>query len=282
MEHHVQVTPEYELWVQEQGSGTPLVLVMGANASGVGWPQPLVDRLAAQHRVIRFDHRDTGRSTWAFGEHPYPLTELAEDVIRVLDGLDIPAAHVVGMSLGGTLVQLLLVQHPERLLSGTIFATAALGAWLDEEAGLPGPEPELLALWEHLGDERGPEEEMRFRVEHWRILNGSGIAFDEAEFEGLERRIVEHTGHDRSSDAHALASQDGLDRGAELASVTVPALVIEAPKDPINPPPHAQYLADHLGNARLVTIPGMGHALPEAVHQPFAQALLAFTAEVDR
>src|SRR5689334_12576927 len=105
-EHRVQVTAEYELWVQERGSGTPLVLVMGANASGVAWPDELVDRLAAQHRVIRYDHRDTGLSTWAFDQHPYGLTDLAADVVRVLDALDIPAAHLVGMSMGGYLVQL--------------------------------------------------------------------------------------------------------------------------------------------------------------------------------
>ncbi|GLY14728.1 hydrolase [Kineosporia sp. NBRC 101677] len=275
------VSPDYTLWAEEQGAGSALVLVMGANASGVTWPDELVARLAARHRVIRYDHRDTGRSTWAFDEHPYPLTDLAADVVKLMDGLGIDRAHVVGMSLGGTLVQVLLLEHPERLLSATVFATAALGAWLDESAGLPGPQPELLELWEHLGDERGPEAELAFRVNHWRMLNGRALSFDPAEFERLERRIIEHTGHDRSSTAHARAAQDGLDRGPELAAVQVPVLVVEAPEDPINPPPHARYIADTIGNARLVTVPGMGHALSGPVTGPLADAVLSFTAEIE-
>ncbi|MBT0770447.1 alpha/beta hydrolase [Kineosporia sp. J2-2] len=279
MEHWVQVTPEYRLWVEERGSGTPLVLVMGANAAGVAWPDELVERLAARHRVIRYDHRDTGRSTEAFDEHPYGLTDLAADVVKVLDALEIPAAHLVGMSMGGYLVQLLLLDHPERVLSATVFATAALGAWNAE--GLPGPDPGLLRLWEHLGDERGPAEELDFRVEHWRLLNGSRIPFDPAEFRRHERRAVEHAGHDRSPTAHARAAQDGLDRGAELAAVTVPVLVIEAPEDPINPPPHAAHIAGSIGSARLVGIPGLGHALPAAVLGPLAEVLTGFIGEVD-
>ncbi|GAB6900889.1 alpha/beta fold hydrolase [Kineosporia succinea] len=277
-EHRVPVTPDYELWVEERGSGTPLVLVMGANASGAAWPDGLVDALAAEHRVIRFDHRDTGRSTWAFDEHPYALTDLASDVVAVLDALGVAKAHVVGMSLGGTLVQLLLLDHPERLFSATVLATAALDAWQVE--GMPGPSPQLLDLWEHLSDERDARQEMAFRVEHWRLLNGPVIPFDDDEFRRQEQVVIEHTGHDGSSTAHARASQDGLDRGAELAAVTVPTLVLEAPADPINPPPHAEHIARVIGNARLVSIPGMGHALPSAVHAPLAAAVLEFTSSV--
>jgi pimeloyl-ACP methyl ester carboxylesterase len=280
MEHRVQVTPEYRLWAQDQGSGTPLVLVMGANSSSAAWPDELVSRLSAQHRVIRYDHRDTGRSSAGFDEHPYGLTDLAADVVKLLDALEIPAAHLVGMSMGGYLVQLLLLDHPERVLSGTIFATTALGSWEDES--LPGPDPRLLELWEHLGDERGPEAKMAFRLQHWRMLNGAELPFDEQEFRDQEQRVIEHAGNDISPTAHARANQDGLDRGAELATVQVPVLVLEAPEDPINPQPNAQYIAERIAGAQLVRIPGMGHALPRVVLEPLADALLSFTAEVDK
>ena len=110
-EHTVVVDPHYTLWAEELGDpdGTPLLLVMGANASGVAWPDTLVDRLAVRHRVVRYDHRDTGRSTRAFAVHPYAIRDLADDALAVLDALGIDRAHVVGMSMGGTLVQLLLV-----------------------------------------------------------------------------------------------------------------------------------------------------------------------------
>ncbi|HYX97877.1 MAG TPA: alpha/beta hydrolase [Geodermatophilus sp.] len=61
----------------------------------------------------------------------------------------------------------------------------------------------------------------------------------------------------------------------------MPTLVVEAPEDPVNPPPHAAHLAAVIGSARLVTIPGMGHALPAAVVAALADAIAAHTAAVD-
>lgn len=288
MEHFVDVDDAYRLWVRETGppDGTPLLLVMGANASGVVWPDELVGRLAERHRVIIYDHRDTGRSTWAFDERPYAIRDLATDAVAVLDALGVDRAHVVGMSMGGVLVQLLLIDHPERLRSATVFCTAALGTGLatgdgEPDVDLPGPDPQLLALWAQMGDHREPEAELAWRVEHWRLLNGNVLDFDPEVFRQLEERVNEHSGRTDSPMAHALADQSGLERGAELVDVQVPTLVIEAPADPINPPPHATHLAAAIGGASMVTIAGMGHALPPAVLDPLAEAILALTASVD-
>jgi pimeloyl-ACP methyl ester carboxylesterase len=285
VEHEIEVAPDTRLWVEERGAGTPLLLVMGANASGVTWPEPLADALAARHRVIRYDHRDTGRSTRAFAERPYAIRDLATDAVAVLDGLGTDRAHVVGMSMGGTLVQLLLLDHPDRLLSATVFATSSLGAGLADVAGtgpaLPGPDPRLLELWAHLGDERDAAAEIDFRVAHWRLLNGDVLPFDPDEWRELEARVIAHAGTPENPAAHALADQDGLDRGPELAHVSVPTLVIEAPEDPVNPPPHARVLAGSIGGATLVTIPGMGHALAHAVLPALAGAVLEHTAAAE-
>ncbi|WP_204264056.1 alpha/beta fold hydrolase [Geodermatophilus normandii] len=275
-----------DLWAEERGdpAAPPLLLVMGANAGGLGWPEELVDLLAARHRVIRYDHRDTGRSSAVFDRSPYAIRDLATDAVAVLDGLGVDRAHVVGMSLGGTLVQLLLLDAPHRLRSATVFATSALGAGLADVAGtggLPGPAPELLAYWQTMGQERDREAELGWRVEHWRLLSGGALPFDAAWFRAQEERAMEHAGTVRSPVAHALADQSGLDRGAELAAVRVPTLVAEAPEDPINPPPHAAHLAATIGGARLVTVPGMGHALPPVVHGPLAAAVTAHTVAAD-
>jgi pimeloyl-ACP methyl ester carboxylesterase len=283
MERFVDVAPNVRLWVDDSGrpNGTPVLLIMGANASGLGWPEELTERLREQHRVIRYDHRDTGRSTWAFDEHPYGLTDLAEDAIAVLDALDIDRAHVVGMSMGGILVQLLLLDHSDRLRSATLFSTTAIYVGPDAPE-LPGPDPRLLELWQHLADPRDLEAELDWRVEHWRLLNGDVLDFDEGEFRALELRQIEHAGRPDNPAAHARADQSGLDRGAGLAKVTVPTLVVEAPEDPINPPPHASHLANVIGGAQLVTIPGMGHALGRPVIGPLTDAILAHTARVDQ
>jgi pimeloyl-ACP methyl ester carboxylesterase len=277
----LEVAPGVRLWVEESGDpgASPLLLIMGANASSVVWPDPFVTMLAKHHRVVRYDHRDTGRSTWAFDDHPYAVADLAGDAVAVLDALGVERAHVVGMSMGGTLVQLLLLDHPERLLSATMFCTSALGAGLagDSAPDLPDPDQRLLALWEQMAEPRDREAEITWRVEHWRLLNGEAVPFDADEFRRLEERAIDHASRHDNTAAHARADQTGLDRGAELAAVTTPTLVIEAPEDPINPPPHAAHLAGAISSARLVAVPGMGHALSAPILAPLAEAILAFT-----
>ena len=276
------------LWADATGraDASALLLVMGANATGIAWPDALVSRLAERHRVIRYDHRDTGRSSRAFAERPYPLTALAEDAIAVLDGFGAERAHVVGMSLGGLLVQLLLLDAPERVLSATLFSTGALGGDppLPGEAELPGPSAGGARDVGAPRHARTREEEVAFSLEHWRLLSGAeaGGHFDPDEFRELEERVRAHTGHDDPIAAHALADQSGLARGRELAGVATPTLVVEAPLDPVYAPEHAHHLARVIPGARSTAIPGMGHALPAAILPDLAAAILAHTAEVER
>jgi pimeloyl-ACP methyl ester carboxylesterase len=290
VERFVDVAPGVQLWAEDipatgEHPGEPLLLVMGAASSGLVWPDTLIDLLAERHRVIRYDHRDTGRSTAAFDDAPYAATDLAADSIAVLDAFDVPRAHVVGMSLGGLLVQLMLLDHPDRIASATVFCTAALPTPdqprpdLPTSAGpeLPGPDPALLRLWAELDDPRDHEAEVDWRVEHWRLLNGSGTPFDAAEFRALEERVIAHAGRHDPVTAHARMDTAGLARGAELTAVDVPTLVIEAPEDPAYPPPHAGHLTRTLGHGRAVRIPGMGHAINGTVVTPLAAAILTQT-----
>nr|WP_222131673.1 alpha/beta fold hydrolase [Pseudonocardia sp. C8] len=277
------------MWVEDlpaagDSPACPVLLVMGANAAGPSWPDGLVERLRERHRVVRYDHRDTGRSSRAFEDHPYGIADLAGDALTVLDACGIGRAHVVGMSMGGLLVQLLALDAPERLASATLLCTAALDA---HRAGLPGPPLELLRMWQELHDPRDEHGELTWRVEHWRLLAGDALPFDPAEFEALERRVMAHCGRVEPATAHALAGVDGLDRGDELGAITVPTLVVEAPADPVHPPPHAAYLAERIAGGRaeppvrLVSIEGMGHALPAAVLDPLAAELLEHAAEAE-
>jgi len=273
-ERWVAAAPGVRLWAEATGDpgAPPFLLVMGANASGLAWPDALVARLAEHNRVIRYDHRDTGRSTRAFATDPYAIAALAGDALAVLDAFGAERAHVAGMSLGGLLVQLLLLDAPERLHTATVFSTGPLHTPGTPE--LPGPTDEVMAMWQHLGEPRDREAEVAFNVEHWRLLSGGG-PFEPEEFRALERRIRDHAGTDAPTVAHALADPSNLDRGAELAGVTTPTLVIEAPLDPVYPPPNAGELARRIPGARLVTIPGMGHALPSRLIPQIADAMLS-------
>ncbi|MGW7020437.1 alpha/beta fold hydrolase [Streptomyces decoyicus] len=290
MQQFIDAAPGVRLWTEQRGAAgaAPLLLIMGAQATGVGWPEPLVDALAEHHRVIRYDHRDTGRSTWPFEERPYRIADLAEDAIAVLDGLGVGRAHVVGMSLGGMLAQMVLADHPDRLLSATLIGTSALSSTpytrpdgstvpVDE---LPGIAPEVLELWARPVEDHGPAAEVERRIEHWRVLVGDQLPFDTEYFRAFEHRVIEHTGHHRTSTAHGRAEHEGMLRTDRLAANEVPTLVVCAPAEPVFPPPHPQHLAQCVRGASVVEIPGMGHALPPAVLEPLATAVLAHTGAV--
>ncbi|WP_327380545.1 alpha/beta fold hydrolase [Streptomyces sp. NBC_01207] len=287
----IRIDDEVQLWAQDLGDprNPALLLVMGAGASGLGWPDELVAALTKEYRVIRYDHRDTGRSTYSFDEHPYSVLDLAADVVAVLDAYEIQRAHVVGMSMGGMLTQLLMANHPERVISATLIGTCALsGRPLTNPDGsstpadqLPGIDPKVLDLWARPVEDHGLEAELDRRVEHWRLLNGNQSTFDAEEFRALERRIIDHAGRYDSPMTHGRADHSGMDRTAELGRNQLPTLIISAGAEPVFPPAHARHMSQVIGNSRIVEVPAMGHALPLAVLPRLADAILTHTAQAD-
>ena len=93
-----------------------VLLVMGISNDALGWPQPFIDGLVdAGFQVIRYDHRDTGLSDWDV-DGGYSLADMAADAVAVLDALGVEQAHVVGVSMGGMIVQTMAIEHPDRIL----------------------------------------------------------------------------------------------------------------------------------------------------------------------
>lgn len=107
----------YEL----SGSGDPLVLVAGTGYPGATWPPELVERLAARHAVLTFDHRATGR-TPATRER-FSTRLFASDAVGLMDALGLDAAHVVGHSMGGRVGQWMALDRPDRVRSLVLAAT---------------------------------------------------------------------------------------------------------------------------------------------------------------
>jgi pimeloyl-ACP methyl ester carboxylesterase len=137
------------LWTERSGApeDPAVLLVMGTSAPAIGWPDELVEALVEAlveggRQVLRFDHRDTGRSDCVdFAARPYTLADLAADTVAVLDGHDVAAAHVVGASLGGAVAQWLAVHRPERVRTLTAIMTGPMGhdpgpAWARALGGL--------------------------------------------------------------------------------------------------------------------------------------------------
>jgi pimeloyl-ACP methyl ester carboxylesterase len=110
-------------------SDPAILLVMGAGASMDWWEDEFCERLAAGSRyVVRYDHRDTGQSTsYPPGAPGYTGDDLVADPIALLDVLGVRAAHVVGLSMGGALAQLMALDHREHVASLTLIATSPAG-----------------------------------------------------------------------------------------------------------------------------------------------------------
>ena len=285
------VRGDVTLWCERFGrrEHEPVLLIAGANAPASMWPDALIANLVEHgYRVMRYDHRDTGRSTTRdFDRAPYAINDLALDAIAVLDAYDVRRAHVVGLSMGGTIAQILAIDHAERLNSLTVMMTTALDVdfaaayaraahGADEAHGdLPGPDP---AVVRRLNEMHAPGEneveEIARRVAVWRALNGGRLVFDAEEFAARERRAIAHAGTVSPPVAHGRAQPVSVKRGAELRRVTSPTLVIQAGQDPLNPPPHGRRLADLIPTARFVELPKLGHALPSSILDEMA-ALLA-------
>ncbi len=254
----VDVADGVRLCVDASGAGEPLLLVHGAGCSLVAWPDGLVDRLARHHRVLRYDARDQGRSTtWPVGEPGYGTGDVVGDALAVLDDEGVDRAHVLGVSGGGVVGQLLTLDHPARVATLTLVSSTP-GA-----AGLPGMSDDLRAFFdggagEPDWDDR--DEVVAYLTELERPFQRGG--YDEA----LQRVIAQRT-VDRSNDLRAATTNPFLvDPGPpwddRLGEIAVPTLVVHGDDDPLFPLAHGEALAREIPRAELVVIAGAGHGVP--------------------
>jgi len=242
-------------------SDPTMLLIMGAMASAVWWPEDFCRQLADRGRyVIRYDHRDTGRSvSYAPGQIEYSVEDLADDAVGVLNAYGIDLAHLVGMSLGGFLSQLMALKYPDRVLTLTLIASGRLGP---DDPDIPPMDPRIPAYHAQAGavDWSDREAVVEYGVGAWRLLAGTAHPFDEATIRALAAQDFERTSNLLTSMNHALLSggERWFDR---LDEVRVPALIIHGTEDPVLPYAHGVALAEALPQATLLTLKGTGHEL---------------------
>ncbi|RAS70927.1 10-carbomethoxy-13-deoxycarminomycin esterase/esterase [Lentzea atacamensis] len=276
MAERVVETGQVRLWSEDLGdpAAPPIFLIMGANASAMGWPDEFVELLVGGgYRVIRYDHRDTGKST-TVPDATYDFTDLAQDALAVLDAHGVDKAHVVGVSMGGLIGQLLAVDHPGRLRSLTLALTGALDMGTTDETQPDNGEriSRMIALAEPGAD---VESELERRVALWRELHGDKLPFDAAEYRRLEERAIAHAGTFLPATGHVRLGATPLPRGAEdLRKAETPTLVLQASEDPFYPLGFGRHLAGLLPDARLLELDGMGHSIPATMHSVLADAIL--------
>lgn len=271
-----------ELCTQTFGSpdDPTLLLVAGMSSPMDWWDVGLCERLAAGgRRVVRYDLRDTGRSTtYPPGAPAYTGADLRRDVVALLDALEVDAAHLVGISMGGAMAQCIAVEHPGRVRSLTLIDTTA--ALPGVTGSLPGVEPALAAHFEAAAARGEPDwadgaAVVERLVDDQRAFMRAG--FEESRVRATATQVVE-----RSTDIAAMHNHAVLDPGpapaGSLADIAAPTLVVHGTADPLFPMPHGEALARAIPRAALLALDGVGHEPPPPPHwDVFVQALLEHT-----
>ncbi|MEE2776770.1 MAG: alpha/beta hydrolase [Acidobacteriota bacterium] len=262
-----------------------ILLIMGAGASMILWADTFCERLAEGGRlVIRFDNRDTGRTTCCpLGEPNYSMQDMADDAVAVLDHYGVDKAHIAGASMGGMIAQLVGLNHPERVLTLIpIMSSPDPGAVSDAMEGketrysLSPPSAVVFAALAAAAtlDWSDREAVLDNRVEMFKVLSGSAHPYDEAASRELFGREIDRANDFPASQNHGLvvaATERWHDR---LDTIGVPTLVIHGTEDPILPFDHGQAIADAIAGAKLLAMPGVGHELPEGELDTIVPAIL--------
>ena len=254
-----------------------ILLIAGASGSMLSWEEEFCERLAAGGRyVIRYDLRDTGRSvTYPPGKPGYTGHDLVEDAVGILEVLGIGRGHVVGISMGGAVAQIVALEHPERVASLTLISTSPavpgvrdLQPMSDELRAFfaePPPEPnwsDRAAVVEYL-------------VESARPYAAKSRPFDEAPWRELAGRDFDRSIDIASANNHFLA-QEGPGTQKQLGDITAPTLVLHGTEDPLFPG-HGEALAREIPNAELVLLERTGHELPREIWDEVVPAILRHT-----
>ncbi|HMO08408.1 MAG TPA: alpha/beta hydrolase [Paracoccaceae bacterium] len=238
--------------------GVPVLLVMGATASMLGWPEAFCHGLAeAGCRTVRFDHRDTGRSSRS--GRGYAAEDMASDVLAVMDAQGWDRAHLVGMSLGGYLAQMAAVDDPGRVVSLTLIASEPLG-W--DGPPLPGISPAFLDHFAGFGalDWADDAAVGAFLLEIERLCAGSHAPFDAPAARARVAAVMARSGDVASAFVHgSIATLQDWSRA--YRRIACPVLVIHGTEDPILPVGNGRALAAGIAGARILELAGRGHEL---------------------
>jgi pimeloyl-ACP methyl ester carboxylesterase len=243
----------------------PLLLIMGGMASMLWWPDDFCRKLAAHERyVVRYDQRDTGCSTkYPPGKAPYNLDDFASDAIGVLDEYGIERAHIVGMSLGGMIGQLVAVSYPARVRSLTAISSTPVGAGSTQLPASGEAWFEHQATTSETVDWSDRAQVIAFMVEDARLTASTVHPFDDAQVRAFIERDYDRAGGFLNATNHgALMSE--VSQRSRLRDIHVPLLVIHGTTDPVFPIEHGIALSKMVPGSKMIRIEGGGHELHPA------------------
>ena len=276
-----------------RASDPALLLVMGLGGQLIHWPDEVVESLCQQgFRVIRFDNRDVGLSTWRgeapvvsltyellrfrLGlavEAPYGLRDMARDSLGLMDDLGIQRFHVLGASMGGMIAQHLADLAPQRVESLTLLMTST------SAPGLPAPDARLLA---QLARRDAPADRAAAIEQQADLLTALGSPSQASDREQLLEEAA--FSYDRAYNPvgvqrQILAILAEPSRVQLLNRLRVPTLVVHGTADPLLPVMHGVHVAAHIKGSQLRLIPGLAHRFQAAFKAPLLAAVLPYLRE---
>ena len=281
---------ELSFEVDRQGpeDAPAVVMIAGLGFQLIDWNEaffrPLLD---AGYQIIRFDNRDIGLSskfeaqgipdfekllaTKMAGqtpEVPYRISDMADDLAAILEGLQIPAAHIVGMSMGGMIAQIFTHKYPTKALSLTsIMSTSS-------DPSLPGPAPEAAAIMASAPQSQAIDDIVDFGLKVNDVIGSPKFRWHRSALEAHIRTCVERsyspTGYLRQY-AAILATPGRRETLKEIQNKT---LVIHGTDDPLLQPVCGKDVAEYVPGAEYIEVTGMGHDLSPALCSRLAELVL--------
>ena len=273
------ITLHYEVFGDD---GSPVILlIMGLGMPSVAWPPSFIQGLVQSgFRVITFDNRDSGKSTKIVENvgflrvigaicrtllrlpvrAPYSLEDMAADAEAVLDELQVKRAHVLGISMGGMISQVMALNYPQRIAS-MISIMSASG---NPRTGL-GKLNAIRGILKPVSDERNVEAVAKHLKNLFKVISAGSQPHSDEHLYRVARSMVEDEYQAVASSRQLLAILASGDRSKNLRRIMAPTLVIHGRNDPLLPLRAGEEVAEFVPNARMLTIDKMGHDLSDNV-----------------
>ena len=285
--HANKIELEYETFGDPKHPA--ILLIMGLGGQLIHWPEPFCEKLAqAGYYVIRFDNRDAGLSTRISGhgqsklvraglksllglpvQAPYTLDDMARDTVGLLDALTIESAHVVAVSMGGMIGQILAAQYPQRVKSFV--------CWMSSSGNprLPGPSLKIRMRMVTRPPKLDRESLIQYSMETWRLIGSPGFPVEPRELRARIERAFDRAYYPAGLARQTLCILASGHRLPLLKHIKAPTLVLHGQDDALIPVAAAHDLARRIAGAQLEIIKGMGHDLPPQLLPKLADRVLA-------
>lgn len=271
-------------------NATPILLITGLGAQLTLWPDFLIKDLQENNfRPIAFDNRDVGLST-RFSSQPsqalnylkyfmfipinseYSIEDMASDGIAVLDHLNIESAHILGMSMGGMISQVLVAQNPERAKSFTMISSTA-----STPNPFNGPK---FKVTQQLLKRSAAKDDVEGRIDQsirlFELIGTPGKNYDTPEFRKNMRAYIARGGDDGGFLRQMAAIIGSQNRKELIKSIITPTLIIHGDIDPLIKVKNAYSAKKLIQSSELEIIEGMGHLLDKESYEKFRIRLIDF------